>query len=208
MGTTEDISDRRVARPDLDAWVDALHAAERKRAERRSGRGAWEIAQWPVAMAVVCAFAALTYTRNGWIPFLSGADLAVHEFGHMVFVWAPTLWYQFAGSFMQVALPLGVCAYFWRWRRDRFAAVVTLAWAAESLDNVSVYIYDATRMVLPLFNDDGSGAGHDWHNILSELGLLSWTDPLAYLVRAGSVVLFLVAFVLALCCLLRALRPV
>ena len=75
--------------------------------------------------------------------------------------------------------------------------IVALAWAAESLNNVSVYVYDATRMVLPLFNDDGSGSGHDWHNILGELGLLGWTDPIAYLVRGLSVALFVVALALA-----------
>ena len=205
MDTIRDTDDRPAPRPDLDAWAEALRRAEGERAERRSGRGLWEHAQWPVATAVVVALAALTYTRNGWIPLLSGADLGAHEFGHMVFVWAPTIWYQFAGSFMQVALPLVVCAYFWR-RADRFAAVLTLAWAAESLNNVSVYIYDATRMVLPLFNDDGSGSGHDWHNILSELGLLGWTDPLAYLVRALSIALFAVAFGFALRALVQARR--
>jgi len=205
VGTTGDISERRTPPPDLDAWAEALRTSEHERARRRSGRGLWRVAQWPVAMAVVVALATLTYTRNGWIPLLSGADLAVHEFGHMVFVWSPTIWYQFAGSFMQVALPLVVCGYFF-YRRDRFAACVTLAWAAESLNNVSVYVYDATRMVLPLFNDDGSGAGHDWHNILGELGLLGWTDPLAYLVRALSVALFCLALGLALRELLRVRR--
>ena len=75
--------------------------------------------------------------------------------------------------------------------------IVTLAWAAESLNNVSVYIYDATRMVLDLFNDDGSGSGHDWHNILSETGLLGHTDGIAYFVRGLSVLAFAGAFALA-----------
>ena len=210
-------SERRV-RPEVEAWAEALYAAEHKGRSRggppgrggpggASHQGLWATTlQWPAAAAVVAALALLTFTRNGWIPLLSGADLGVHEFGHLVFVWSPTIWEQFAGSFMQVALPLVVAAYFWR-RADTFAAIVALAWAAESLNNVSVYIYDATRMVLPLFNDDGSGAGHDWHNILSELGLLSWTDPLAYLVRAASVALFVFAFGLALRRLLQALRP-
>jgi len=125
-----------------------------------------------------------------------GADLGVHEFGHLVFFWSPQIWEQFAGSFMQVALPLVACAYFWR-RGDRLAVIVTIAWAAESLNNVSVYVYDATRMVLPLFNDDGSGSGHDWHNVLGELGLLRWTDPIAYLMRGLSVALFLLPLALA-----------
>jgi hypothetical protein len=159
--------------------------------------------RWCLAAAVACALAWLTYTRDGWIPLLSGADLGVHEFGHFVFFWSPLIWEQFAGSFMQVALPLVVCVYFWR-RGGRAAAIVTLAWAAESLNNVSVYIHDATRMVLPLFNDDGSGSGHDWHNILGELGLLGHTDQITALVRGLSLAMFLVALALAVQGLLRA----
>jgi len=221
-------SNARPARPDLDAWAEALYAAEHKgrsrdgkpggmpsgivggAPSRSSGTrrgGLWTTTlQWPAAATVVVALALLTFTRNGWIPLLSGADLGVHEFGHMVFVWSPTIWKQFAGSFMQVALPLVVAAYFWR-RADTFAAIVTLAWAAESLNNVSVYVYDATRMVLPLFNDDGSGAGHDWHNILGELGLLGSTDQLAYLVRGLSVALFVGALLIAARGFVAARRP-
>jgi hypothetical protein len=84
---------------------------------------------------------------------------------------------------------------------------LTLAWAAESLNNVSVYVYDATRMVLPLFNDDGSGSGHDWHNILGELGLLGSTDTIAYLVRGLSAALFLVALGLTVRGFLRPAPP-
>jgi hypothetical protein len=39
-------------------------------------------------------------------------------------------------------------------------------------------------MVLPLFGDDGSGAGHDWHNVLGAFGLLQQIDVLAGLVTA------------------------
>ena len=137
----------------------ARPARRRPRPGRAARASLWSTTlRWCLAAAVACALAWLTYTRNGWIPLLSGADLGVHEFGHLVFFWSPRIWEQFAGSFMQVALPLAVCVYFWR-RGDRAAAIVTLAWAAESLNNVSVYVHDATRMVLPLFNDDGSGLG-------------------------------------------------
>lgn len=211
MGTIGDTNERPPARPDLDAWAEALRAAEGRRsllggAGGPRSTGLWaSTLQWWFAAAVIVALAWLTYTRDGWIPILSGADLGVHEFGHLLFFWAPTIWVQFAGSFMQVALPLAACAYFLA-RDDRLAAIVALAWAAESLNNVSVYVYDATRMVLPLFNDDGSGSGHDWHNILGELGLLGWTDPIAYLVRGLSVALFLAALALAVWGVLRSRR--
>ncbi len=157
----------------------------------------WKLTfQWVVAIAVTCLLAALTFSRGGWVPLLSRADLGIHEFGHLLVWWTPELMVQFAGSVMQVGLPLALGAYF-LWRRDRMAVVLMLAWAAESLNNVSVYIYDATRMELPLVGDDGSGAGHDWHNILSRFGALSHTDAIAYTVRGLSAVLFVTAVGLA-----------
>jgi hypothetical protein len=157
----------------------------------------WKLTfQWATAIAVTLLLAVLTYSRGGWVPLLSRADLGIHEFGHLLAWWAPELMAQLAGSLMQVGLPLLLGAYF-LWRRDRMAVVLMLAWAAESLNNVSVYIYDATRMQLPLVNDDGSGAAHDWHNILSRLGALSHTDAIAYTVRGLSVAMFAVAVALA-----------
>jgi hypothetical protein len=148
--------------------------------------------QWAVTAAVVIALAWATFATHGWIPILSPFDLVVHEIGHVLFAWAPTLLMQMGGSITQVALPLVIAAVFW-WRRDDFAVIVLLAWAAESLNNVSIYVADAQNMVLSLVGDDGSGAGHDWHNILETLGWLASTDAIANAVRSASVLLFVVA---------------
>ena len=152
--------------------------------------------KWAAAATVVLLVAWLSFTRAGWVPFLSGVDLGVHEFGHMIFMWAPALWTSFAGSLVQIAAPAALAGYF-RWRRDRLAVVLMVAWVGMSLNNVSVYIHDATRMQLALFGDDGSGAGHDWRNILGDLGWLEHTDTITGLVRFGSVVAFLGALGLA-----------
>jgi hypothetical protein len=183
--------------PDPDAVLAAARAAE---PERSAWRTTW---QWVVAALITAVLAWLTYSRGGWVPFLSGADLAIHEFGHMITMWAPAMLCSLAGSFLQVALPFGLAAYFW-WRKDSFAVIVCVAWAAESLHNVSVYLGDAQRMLLPLFGDDGSGAGHDWHNILRDLGWLEATDALANLVMTASVILFVVALGLAVLGFVRA----
>ena len=153
--------------------------------------------QWIAAALVTVLLMYLTYRDGGWVWLLSYFDLGVHEFGHLLTFWAPALLCSFAGSFLQVAGPLGLGVYFW-WRRDGFAAILMVAWAAESLNNVSVYVADAQVMVLPLFGDDGSGAGHDWHNILRGTGMLASTDTIANVVRTGSVILFVVALGLAL----------
>jgi hypothetical protein len=161
--------------------------------------------QWIVAILVTCLLAWLTYSREGWVPLLSNVDLGIHELGHMLALWAPELLLQGAGSFLQVAVPLAFGGYFW-WRHDRLAVILMIAWAAESLNNVSIYIYDATRMVLPLLGDDGSGAGHDWRNILRRLGLLDHTDGIAYAVFGLSVCLFVAAFGLTIWWWVKAQR--
>jgi hypothetical protein len=149
------------------------------------------------ALLVAIGLAWLSLTRNGWVPFLSGVDLAIHEFGHLLFLWAPFLVMALAGSVLQVAVPAALAGYF-GWRGDRFALVCMLAWLGVSLHNVSVYVRDATRMELPLFGDDGSGSGHDWRNVLGRLDLLARTDDIADLVRALAVLAFAAAVVLAL----------
>jgi len=179
------------APPALEPLGAAAAAAERPSAS--SWSRTW---QWVVAAAATTLLAWLTYSRGGWVPILSAFDLGVHEFGHLLTAWAPALLCQLAGSFLQVALPLLFCAYFW-WRRDQLAVIVTLAWTAENLHNVSVYIGDAQVMLLPLFNDDGSGAGHDWNNILTTLCALGATDQIALVVKTASVVLFVAALGLA-----------
>jgi len=161
--------------------------------------------QWAVAVAIIIALAWATLATHGWVPILSPFDLVIHEIGHVLFAWTPTLLMQMGGSITQVALPLVIAACFW-WRRDDFAVIVLLAWAAESLNNVSIYVADAQDMVLSLVGDDGSGAGHDWHNILGTLGRLESTDAIANAVRTASVCLFIVALGLAALGFYRARR--
>jgi hypothetical protein len=176
------------------------------RPEPKPATTPWRLTwQWVIAAAATVLLAWLTYSRGGWIPILSAFDLGVHEFGHLLTFWAPPLLCSFAGSLLQVAAPLLLGAYFW-WRRDQFAVILMVAWAAENLHNVSVYIADARIMVLPLFGDDGSGAGHDWHNILLQLSALEATDQLALVVRTCSMILFVAAVGLAALGFSRALR--
>lgn len=195
--------------PGQVAGSPAGRAAEARRAGRalfRPEATAWRRTwQWVTGAAVAALLLVLTFSEGGWTPLLSGVDLFVHEAGHAVTMWAPPLVCSLAGSVAQVALPLCLAAYFW-FRRDGLAVVVLVAWAAESLNNVSVYVADAQLMLLPLVGDDGSGAGHDWHNILSRLGLLGSTDLLAGAARGASVCLFVLAFGLAALGYVRAHR--
>jgi hypothetical protein len=220
------VSDDPRTRQDIDALMAALRASEgsparhgghdgvapgsqpEQPAATSSRAGPWRSTlQWVVAAALTATLAFFTYAHDGWVPILSYFDLGVHEFGHLLTFWAPPLVVWPAGSFLQVAAPLALGAYFFV-RGDRFAVILMVAWAAESLNNVAVYIGDAQRMTLTLFGDDGSGSGHDWHNILTRLGLLESTDALAGFVRFFSALLFVAALGLAGWWLAQARREV
>lgn len=166
----------------------------------------WTVLRWAGAALAVLALAWFSYTRNGWVPLLSGADFGIHEFGHLLFSWAPPLVVYLSGSAVQVAVPACLAIYF-LWRGDRLGTVLALGWLGVSLNSVSVYIADSIRRVLPLWGDDGSGDNHDWNNILFLLGWLHRTDSLAALVRAASAVAFLGALALAGWFAYRDLRP-
>lgn len=153
--------------------------------------GLW---RWGVAGVAVAYIALGTYTGDGWVFPFSYADLGFHELGHMLAMpWAPQSVVAFAGSFLQVALPLALGVYFGFARRDRVSAAIMLAWAGCSANNVSVYIYDATRRVLPLL---GGQDGHDWAYLLGPgvWNALGSTDAIAMGVRVFSVLLMAAAF--------------
>jgi hypothetical protein len=188
--------------PTADERADEV-LAEALEAERqpRGGSG------YPTALEIAAsAGAALAVVTLGWaslangatIPFLWGVDLGIHEFGHLVTFWAPWRVCAFAGSFFQVAVPLGFAAYFFFGRRSFGAAGILTAWAGCSARNVAVYIADAPYQRLPLWG--GDGVLHDWAQLLAGrpmqyAGTIAWSvDAMGWL---------LVAFGLAL-----ALAPV
>ena len=160
-----------------------------------------------LALAVVLAWLAWVAFRDelGYVPLLSDIDLAIHEFGHMLFM---PFGIQFLGSTMmilggsltQVAFPLIFFGYFLRKhddapRRDLFAAMVCLWWSGINLLSVAIYCADSRAGQLMLL--DGSTGqesdGHDWNNLLTRWGLLAhdtaiarWMRAIAWLVCAAS----------------------
>lgn len=134
------------------------------------------------------------YTGDGWVFPFSYADLGFHELGHMLTMfWAPRPVVAFAGSFLQIAVPLGLGVYFALARKDRASAALMLAWCGASANNVSIYIHDATRRVLPLL---GGQDGHDWAYLLGPgaWNALDATDGIAIGVRVLSALLIAAAF--------------
>src|SRR5690348_13278817 len=100
------------------------------------------------ALGLVLGFFAFVQGRR--VPILGMVDLGVHELGHMLFSWAPSLVMLLAGNGTQTALPLLVAAAFAYFKRDWPAAGLCLAWAGTTLQDASVYIADAPYQRLPL----------------------------------------------------------
>ena len=161
-----------------------------------------------LALAGVLALIAWSAFRgeSGYVPLLGDIDLAIHEFGHMLFM---PFGIQFLGSTMmilggsltQVAFPLIFFGYFLRKqgdarRRDVFAAMVCLWWSGINLLSVAIYCADSRAGQLMLI--DGSTGqesdGHDWNNLLTRWGLLEhdtviarWIRAIAWLMCVGSI---------------------
>ncbi|HYD10063.1 MAG TPA: hypothetical protein VEA78_08165 [Acidimicrobiales bacterium] len=156
---------------------------------------------WPTWRRDLAALAAVValgwFGLRGRVPLLSGVDLGFHELGHLVcyvldalLPW-PEVLTAAAGSFTQVAVPLGLAVYFLG--RDRHAAALCLAWAGTSARDVSVYVADAPYEALPLL-----GGHHDWAAVLGpeHLDRLHQAEEIASVIRGAGVALVVAAAVL------------
>ena len=150
-----------------------------------------------LAFATLLAWLAWSaFHGDGYVPLLGDIDLAIHEFGHMLFMpfgiaFLGRTMVILGGSLTQVAFPLLFFGYFLRKRedgrrRDVFAAMVCLWWSAINLLDVAIYCADSRAGDLMLL--DGltgkESDGHDWYNLLNGWGLLEQDTLIARYMRA------------------------
>ena len=130
------------------------------------------------------------FLRGVRVPLLGMVDLAVHEAGHVLFVWAPRDVMLAMGNGLQVLVPLVFAGAFVLRHRDLAGAAAALAWAATSLQDASVYIADAPYRRLPLLGPESS---HDWWQLLGDHGWLATADELGRAVWLLGVLAWLAA---------------
>jgi len=150
--------------------------------------------RWVLLGAFVVLLAVASARGAGWVPLVSHVDLGIHEFGHMIAMWAPRQFMALAGSLLQVAAPLGLAAFFWFVRKELPAAALLVAWAGVSIRNVSVYMADANTRVLPLL---GGQEGHDWAYLFGQWGALPQAERIAGFFSVTGWLAFGFAFALA-----------
>ena len=112
--------------------------------------------------------------------FLHNANLAFHEFGHILFSPFGHFMMILGGSLFQILLPLGLMAVFMIKQRDNFAASIMLWWCGQNFIDVSPYIDDAQYRILPLVGGGGEES-HDWGNLLTMMDLLERTHVISHL---------------------------
>lgn len=165
-----------------------------------------------LALVGLLALLALSAFRgdSGYVPLLSDIDLAIHEFGHMLFMpfgipFLGSTMVTLGGSLAQVAFPMLFVGYFLRKRedgrrRDAFAAMVCLWWSGINLLDVSIYCADSRAGELMLL--DGltgkESDGHDWYNLLNGWGLLEHDTAIARWIRAFAFVVCVASLVVAI----------
>jgi hypothetical protein len=110
--------------------------------------------------------------------FVDGANLLIHEAGHMVFMPFGQTLHMVGGTFWQLVAPLAAACYF-LWQRNPYAAAAMGLWFGESLMYTAVYMGDAMAMELPLVG----GGIHDWNWLLYRVGLLGQCRTLAFAVH-------------------------
>jgi hypothetical protein len=145
----------------------------------------------------------------GMVPLLSGIDLAIHEFGHMLFMpfGIPILgdtMVILGGSLTQVALPLVFVWYFLygkKEHRDLHAAMVCLWWTSMNLLSVAIYAADAragTLMLITGATGEDDPDSHDFYNLFSQWGVLNRDTIYAGRLRALAALMFFASIVIGL----------
>jgi len=113
--------------------------------------------------------------RDGEIggSFMHNILLPIHEAGHVFFMPFGEFMTILGGSFLQVALPLGIGVAFALKNRDNFGSAICLWWVGASLLDLAPYIYDALQPQLILLGGHtGEDGPHDWIYLLGRLSQL------------------------------------
>jgi hypothetical protein len=173
-------------------------ASLKEHVEEWSAGRSWVIRLPLVAYFIYVLFRQLAdrYAEYGSLLF-GGITFLIHELGHVIFGFAPDFITIAGGSFLQLAVPILVAALFLR-QPDFFGVTVGGFWLGYSLINLSHYVGDARKQVLPLL---GVGSGepiHDWNYLLTAVGLLEKDRAIAAAVRAAGAILGVLSLACAL----------
>lgn len=102
----------------------------------------------------------------------AGLDVAIHEGGHLFFMWFGSDFLTVAGgTLLQCLCPIATGIMFYK-QRDFFAIGIACFWLGTNFAHIAPYAADARAQMLPLVSPFQGAPGHDWNYLLDTLGLL------------------------------------
>jgi hypothetical protein len=133
------------------------------------------------------------------MSFLHGVNLIFHEAGHILFMPFGYFMTILGGSLNQILIPAVIAGYFW-FKGQKYSSAVTAFWVAENFWDVSIYVSDGRDTILPLLGGNEGPDNHDWHNLLSIMGIVEnsvlcgslthWLGTLLYISAIGLAIYF------------------
>jgi len=138
------------------------------------------VSKWAVFAAVIAAalfWLSALRNKSGFL-LLDHVNLPFHEFGHIFFSPFGEFTGILGGTIMQLAIPFGIMILFVL-KGETAGAAFCAFWLGENLLNISVYMADARRMILPLVG----GGEHDWNILFYKVHLLRYDTVIAKIVR-------------------------
>jgi len=153
-----------------------------------------EIKNWIPSIIILPIVVYLVFNR-GEYGLIDNADLVIHEAGHFFFKFFGKYIYTLGGTLMQIILPSIIFYYFFR-NNYRTGMQFSLLWLGQNFINISVYAADAQARRLPLLG--GNKVYHDWHYLLSEIGLLQFDAEVGYFFFGIAIIIFIITLIMPL----------
>ena len=120
---------------------------------------------------------------HGGFLLIDHVNLVVHEGGHLLFGFFGRTLGLWGGTLLELIVPLALAIYFVFQRHTTGAAFASFFFF-ENFLYIGTYMADARSQGLPLVTvGDAEEGSHDWFNIFSSLGLLSYDRTIGGMTR-------------------------
>lgn len=178
--------------------------------ELRDNAKQWCTGKSPWIRAIFTLYLVYAFIRHLADPlyrsWFAGITLIFHEMGHMAFVLFGRTMTILGGSIMQLLIPTLAAFYLLIRQRDWFGFAVGFFWLSFSTFELSTYVDDANKELLPLISMGGTPE-HDWSTLLTQWHLLNQAQTLAFLLRVIASLQSLGALALSLWLFYQMVKP-
>lgn len=150
---------------------------------------------WRTILLAYLTYAGFRYgTDSHYASIFEGISFGIHEIGHLLFSPLGKFLMVAGGTITELAAPVAAGFILLR-QRDYFGLSVTGCWLSYCSFSVAKYMGDARAQNLPLLGLSDQPE-HDWHYLLSTIGLLNADTALAFVTRVIAFAILLASITL------------